>query len=267
VPANLSKRCASLLWKFWYPLLTRLIKNDPVVFLNYGYAEVDDGVSTRSPLLETRDEPDRPCIQLYHRVAAVDLRGLNVLEISSGHGGGASYIARYLHPRSMHGVDRNPQAIQFSRNRHSVEGLTFSQGNALSLDFPDGTFDAVINVEASHCYPDLPRFFGEVRRVLRAGGHFLYADFRAAGAAYATLQQQVQQSGLAIVEQEDIGANVVRGMQLNNDKYMDLIHRRVPRVLWNVARRFAGVKGSAMYRELQSGETVYFRYVLRLPLP
>jgi SAM-dependent methyltransferase len=40
------------------------------------------------------------------------------------------------------------------------------------------SFDAVINVEASHCYPSLPRFLAEVARVLRPGGHFLYADVR-----------------------------------------------------------------------------------------
>jgi SAM-dependent methyltransferase len=36
----------------------------------------------------------------------------------------------------------------------------------------------VINVEASHAYPRLPRFLAEVARVLRPGGHFLYADVR-----------------------------------------------------------------------------------------
>jgi hypothetical protein len=36
----------------------------------------------------------------------------------------------------------------------------------------------VINVEASHCYPDFPGFPGRGGRVLKPGGHFLYADFR-----------------------------------------------------------------------------------------
>jgi ubiquinone/menaquinone biosynthesis C-methylase UbiE len=45
------------------------------------------------------------------------------------------------------------------------------------LPFPDESFDAVINVEASHAYPQLSRFLGEVARVLHPGGHFFYADF------------------------------------------------------------------------------------------
>ena len=48
------------------------------------------------------------------------------------------------------------------------------QGDAQDLPFPDESFDAVINVEASHIYPNFERFLGEVARVLRPGGHFLY---------------------------------------------------------------------------------------------
>ena len=32
--------------------------------------------------------------------------------------------------------------------------------------------------KASFCYPSLPRFLAEVARILRPGGHFLYADLR-----------------------------------------------------------------------------------------
>ena len=38
-------------------------------------------------------------------------------------------------------------------------------------------------------------------------------------------------------------------------------------VLREPAMRFAGVPGSRVYRELESGETVYLRYVLRKPNP
>ena len=52
------------------------------------------------------------------------------------------------------------------------------EGNAEKLPFADQSFDAVINVEASHCYPRFPQFLDEVARVLRPGGHFLYTDVR-----------------------------------------------------------------------------------------
>jgi ubiquinone/menaquinone biosynthesis C-methylase UbiE len=44
------------------------------------------------------------------------------------------------------------------------------QGDAQNLPFPDQSFDAVINVEASHIYPEFERFVGEVARVLPPEG-------------------------------------------------------------------------------------------------
>ena len=101
-----------------------------------------------------------------------------MLECSSGHGGGASYLTRTLKPASYTGLDFNSAGVDFCRKRHNVPGLDFVHGDAENLPFPDESFDAVINVEASHIYPHFERFLSEVKRVLRPNGHFLYADFR-----------------------------------------------------------------------------------------
>lgn len=258
----MASRAADLLWKLWYPLLTRRTLRAPLTFLNYGYAP--DRTDAATLVLLPDDEPDRPCIQLYDAVVGpVKLQGQDVLEVSCGHGGGASFIARYHGPRSMLGVDRNARAIEFCNRRHKVAGLRFAQGNAMSLDLPDAIFDAVINVEASHCYPDVPTFFREVARVLRPGGHFLYTDFRLKMPDAAILQKQLEASGLEIVVSEDISQRVVGGMRLNTQKYLALIKQLVPPLLHRPAMRFAGVPGSAIYNELISGKTVYMRYVLR----
>jgi ubiquinone/menaquinone biosynthesis C-methylase UbiE len=251
-----------LLWRLWYPALTRLTRDASLSFLNYGYAGPDGDAG---PVLSGDDEADRPCIQLYHRVAGgIDLTGCRVLEVSCGHGGGASYLARYRRPASVCGLDRNPQAISLCRRRHrGVANLSFRSGDALDLPFPERAFDAVVNVEASHCYADFPRFLAEVRRVLRPGGSFLYADFRDRGAALDQVHEQVQASGLQRIEHEDISPGVVRGMRLNTARYLELVRRLVPGPLQKPAMSFAGVEGSPIYRELVAGETVYFRYVLR----
>jgi SAM-dependent methyltransferase len=253
---------ADLLWKLWYPMLTRLTRRAPVHFLNYGYASSDgeDG----KPVLLAEDEANRPCIQLYDSVArGADLSGLRVLEISCGHGGGASYVARYFKLQSMHGVDRNTQAVALCQRQHKTPGLSFSRGDAMALEFADDTFDAVINVEASHCYSNMARFLREVARVLKPGGHFLYADFRLTNPNASLLHQQLEQSGMAVIERVDISSNVIAGMQANTDKYMAMIRRFVPGILRKPAMRFAGVAGSPIYQELRSGKTVYLRYVLR----
>ena len=145
----------NLRFKYGYRFLSRLLARDDVVFLNYGYEE-DPPMALP---LAASDEPNRYPIQLYHRTATqVDLSGKQVLEVSCGHGGGASYLVRTLHPASYTGLDFNTDGIEFCRKRHNLPGLDFVQGNAESLPFPDESFDAVINVEAAHDYPNFPPF-------------------------------------------------------------------------------------------------------------
>ena len=75
---------------------------------------------------------------------------------------------------------------------------------------------------------------------------------------------------MEIVSHEDISAAVLRGMRLNTDRYLHLIQTLVPRPLRRVATAFAGVTGSPIYNELESGQMGYFRYVLksrRIPPP
>jgi fatty-acid O-methyltransferase len=102
----------------------------------------------------------------------VDLNGTKVLEVRCGHGGGASYIKRYLGPASHTGLDLNPSGIAFGKKRHTLPGLDFVQGDAQHLPFPDQSFDAVVNVESANYYPDQAAFFSEVARVLRPGRPF-----------------------------------------------------------------------------------------------
>ena len=52
------------------------------------------------------------------------------------------------------------------------------QADAEKLPFDDESFDAIINVESSHCYPHIDSFLSEVRRVLAPGGCFGIVDFR-----------------------------------------------------------------------------------------
>src|SRR5215218_2706765 len=85
----------NLRFKYGYRFLSRLLIADDVLFLNYGYEE-DPPMALP---LAASDETDRFCIQLYHRTATqADLRGKQVLEVSCGHGGAASYVMRALHP-------------------------------------------------------------------------------------------------------------------------------------------------------------------------
>lgn len=256
-----SRSVRKAIWKLWYPFLTRRLHEEGVIFLNYAY-------ETDPPLgipLAADEEKDRACIQLYHHVGSqADLRGMEVLEVSCGHGGGASYLTRTFKPARYTGLDLNPAGIAFCKKRHQVPGLDFIQGDAENLPFKAGSFDAVINVEASHCYPDFPRFLTEVARVLKPGGRFLYADFRFKDGIPAW-EEAIAGCGLQIENMTDIGPCVIRGLDTNSASSQALLDRKLPKFLHNLGRDFAGVKGSRVYNALVEGNLSYRSYHLVKP--
>ncbi len=100
------------------------------------------------------------------------------MEVVCGRGGGASYIARYLNPLFIKAVDISHKAINYCKSNHKSLNLEFLQGDAQQLPFDKNAFDVVINVESSHCYPNLSVFFDEVYKVLKPDGYVLYADLK-----------------------------------------------------------------------------------------
>jgi ubiquinone/menaquinone biosynthesis C-methylase UbiE len=249
-----SARIRQTIWRWWYPYLTRRLRDDGVVFLNYAFEEEPP----RAIPLEPADEINRACIQLYHHVATqTDLRGKDVLEISCGHGGGASYLTRTFRPQSYTGLDLNRTGIAFCQRQHrAVDGLTFVAEDAQALPFADETFDAVINVEASHCYPSFPRFLAEVHRVLRPGGSFVYADFRFRSGV-SEWEREISAAPLRVRATREINREVLRGMERNSERSSALILRHLPKFLHGLGRDFAGVKGSRIYTALQQGDVSY----------
>jgi ubiquinone/menaquinone biosynthesis C-methylase UbiE len=243
-----------LVSKYTYRLQTRMAAAD-VVFLNWGYEE-DPPMAL--PLAEC-DEPNRFYIQLYYRIATqADLSGKRVLEVGCGHGGGASYLMRTLHPSSYTGLDLNRGAVAFCRKRHNLLGVDFVHGGAEKLPFPDQSFDAVVNLESSATYPHFSRFLAEVARVLRPGGHFLYTDLRPRN-AIAEWEAALAGAPMRMLSHQDINAQVVRGLEKNSQRSLDLIGR-MPILLQRIGREYAGVKGTGFYRAMQRGKYPYRMY-------
>lgn len=253
-----SPRLRRLLWKGWYQFAAKRLKRDDWTFMNYGYAG-DDGVG-ETVALETADEPNRWPIQIYHRATAgLDLSGLDVLEVGSGRGGGSSYLARYLRPRSVLGIDFSNHAVALSSRLHAaVPNLRFMQGDAEALSSAASSFDAVVNVESSHCYGSMERFLSEAVRVLRPGGHLLWVDMRAP-ADRAVVRAQFEAAGLAIQQEEDITRNVVSALDHVGARNGAIIAQFVPRFLAGSFQNFAGMPGTPVYESLRTGAVAYLR--------
>jgi len=258
--ARVSPSFRRFLMRSWYETLVMLDGERDITFMNYGYAGLDPDASEIT--LNDREQVNRYCIQLYHHVvAAIDLSGKDVVEVGSGRGGGAFHITRYLKPRSMVGIDFSRKAIEFCRKYYSIDGLSFTQGDAENLPLGDGSVDAVINLESSHCYGSMRRFLGEVYRVLRPNGYFLFSDHRDQDKTNL-LREQLKDSGLRVVRENDITLNVVRALELDNDRKERLIAQKCPKILKRATQEFAAVKGTRAYETFKSGHSRYLSFVL-----
>jgi ubiquinone/menaquinone biosynthesis C-methylase UbiE len=264
VAARASPKFRRLMMKSWYETLVVLDRERDITFMNYGYSNLNGAGDL--PLRDNEQE-NRYCIQLYHHVAAaIDLKDKDVVEVGSGRGGGAAYIARYLGPRSMKGIDFSKKAIEFCRKYYSVDGLSFLQGDAEDLPLADHSVDVIINLESSHCYGSMTRFLGEVYRVLRPDGHFLFSDHRDHD-KMNLLHEQLKDSGLSLVKETDITQNVVAALDLDHDRKQRMIAKKCPRVLRREAEEFAAMKGTRAYETFRSGYSRYFSFVLHKSQP
>ena len=247
---------------FVYSYASRLDKDAEAIFLNYGYA--DDNLKLE---LRKEDDKNRYCIQLYNHIVTslpVELKGLDVLEVGSGRGGGASYVARYFNPGSITGLDLCRKAVKFCTEHYAVNGVSFVCGNALNLPFQNKSLDVVIGIESSHGYPNVERFFSEVNRVLKPGGYFLLADFRNKN-SIALLREQLRNSGLKIIKEERITSNIIKALDLDSERREELIRRLVPKLLHKPSMALAGVKGTSAYTSFVTRKREYLNFVLQKP--
>jgi phosphoethanolamine N-methyltransferase len=159
-------------------------------------------------------------------VAGRDLRGRRVLDVGSGLGGPAFYLARRYGARVV-GTDLEPHLVARASARAQELGLSeqveFRVVEAGPMDFPNGHFDLVLSSGAITQTADKLGIFSEIFRVLKPGGALSCYDwmksegeysadmlewFRLEGLTYAmaTLEQHgeiLAQAGFVDIELED----------------------------------------------------------------
>lgn len=118
--------------------------------------------------------------------AVSDRAQIRVLEIGCGPGPNIWFLAREGY--AVAGIDGSPTAIRQAEGRLRAEGLPYTTprvelkvGDFTRLPWPDGSFDAVIDIEALYANPmqKIQAALAEVERVLKPGGLFfgkMFAD-------------------------------------------------------------------------------------------
>ena len=102
-----------------------------------------------------------------------------LLDIGSGLGGPARYLAMVCGCR-VTGIDLTAEfvtvAIELARRSGLAGQVEFKQGSALDLPFTDGSFDLAWSQNVAMNIADRPRYYAEMRRVLRPGGRLAIQD-------------------------------------------------------------------------------------------
>jgi ubiquinone/menaquinone biosynthesis C-methylase UbiE len=102
-----------------------------------------------------------------------------VLDVGCGIGGPSRYLASKFGCQ-VNGLDLTSEFValagMLAQRTRLADKVTYRQGNALDLPFPDASFDVVWSQNAAMNISDRDRLYGEMRRVLRPAGRLALQD-------------------------------------------------------------------------------------------
>jgi ubiquinone/menaquinone biosynthesis C-methylase UbiE len=153
-------------------------------------------------------------------------RGKTVLDVGSGLGGSARYLASEFGCQ-VTGLDLTEDYCRVGTLLNERVGLagqvTLHQGSALEMPFPAASFDVAWTEHAQMNIADKARLYGEIARVLKPGGRLAFHDIFAGPAgpphfpvpwaedasinhliAPAALRRLLESQGLVIAHWDDV---------------------------------------------------------------
>ena len=98
-----------------------------------------------------------------------------ILETAAGTGVLTAALHAALPQAEIVATDFNQSMLDVASERVRSDKVRFSQADAQSLPYPDGSFDLVACQFGVMFYPDKVLANSEARRVLRPGGHYILA--------------------------------------------------------------------------------------------
>jgi SAM-dependent methyltransferase len=240
-------------WRSFYNKLSRRLEEvgvaDSSFFLNYGYLPMDSNNESAFVIREGTFNVNSVRL-VFEVVGSVDLNNRTIVEIGCGRGGNSALVAEKFSGQVI-GIDMSSEAIAFCSRAHAKHAIDFKVGDALNLPLADGFCDAVINVESSHSYGNLPKFLNEVRRICRSGAWFLHTDFLSPE-DWDYIRTRLKALGFVTESDRDITANVLASRDQASSNWEQVYGDGNARVA-----NFLALPGSAIYEQLRAGLLEY----------
>src|SRR5689334_22137226 len=99
----------------------------------------------------------------------------SMLEVAAGTGVVTRRLADALpHPTSIVATDLNQAMLDHAASLGTSRPVVWRQADASQLPFADESFDVVVCQFGAMFFPDKPKAYSEAKRVLRAGGAFIF---------------------------------------------------------------------------------------------
>ena len=113
--------------------------------------------------------------EMARRVAAA--KPMQVLETAAGTGIVTRRLRDRLHPgAALTATDLNAPMLDIARAKFKAEeSVTFQPADATALPFGDASFEAVVCQFGIMFFPDKPKSFREVHRVLKPGSRYFFS--------------------------------------------------------------------------------------------
>jgi SAM-dependent methyltransferase len=240
-------------WHSFYDLLSRRLEDvgvaDSSFFLNYGYLPM--GASDESAFEIRKGTFNANSVRLVFEVIGPhDLNDCTVAEIGCGRGGNSALVAEKFSAQ-VTGIDMSAEAIAFCSKTHHRGSIEFKVGDALNIPLEDASCDAIINVESSHSYGNLPKFLKEVRRICRPGAWFLHTDFLSPE-DWDQVKMRLKAAGFVTESDRDITANVLASRDQAGTDWAEVYGDGNARVA-----NFLSLPGSAIYEQMRAGLLEY----------
>jgi SAM-dependent methyltransferase len=235
-------------------------------FISWGYYPTDnvekftDFVS-KLPLSEQKFPY---CAYQYYRLLEKGRpENKSILEVGCGKGAGCRYVVDpFFSPKKYVGLDLSFRQIKLCKAHNLDKRYHFLEGTALSLPFASNSFDIVLNVESSHCYPSFKGFLREVERVLRPGGMFLFNDLRVwqGNDIGKSLEKQLNSTDMEVVTFTEITDNIFAARKMISKHITNMDN-----LIFKYNQEFANsscLEGSVAYEWLKNGKMKYFEAIL-----